>query len=87
MARKIAMHSFYCIKCGNKSYDLPRNQGHKHKKFHRKKLYCPNCKIECNHIECQNEEDIYNFKLDYEDGVFAEEAEESVACCLASFSF
>lgn len=75
---RIIFHSFYCIKCGNKSYDLPRKQGHKHERFHRKKLYCPSCKIEINHVECQNEDDIYNFKLDFEEEVFIDEVKESL---------
>jgi hypothetical protein len=35
--------------------------------------------MEINHVECQTDEDVYNFKLDFEEGVFADEVEESVA--------
>ena len=73
-------HSFYCIKCGNRGIPLRRNAGHQHSKLHRKKLYCPYCKMEINHVECKNDEDVYNFKLDFEEGVFASEIEDSLAC-------
>ena len=75
---KIIYHSFYCINCGNKVLDLPRNRGHLHGKFHRKKLYCPYCKAEINCVECHSDEDIYDFKLDFEKGLFKDEAEDSL---------
>lgn len=53
-------HSFYCIKCGNKGIPLMRNQGFK-QRHHRKKLYCPFCKQEVNHIECSNLDDVEEF--------------------------
>ena len=71
-------HSFYCIKCGNKGVPLMRKQGHKHKRFHRKKLYCIHCKEEVNHIECQTDDEVYQFKMDFEKGVYTNEAEESI---------
>lgn len=71
-------HSFYCIKCGNKGVPLMRKQGYKHKRFHRKKLYCIHCKEEVNHIECQTDDEVYQFKMDFEKGVYTNEAEESV---------
>ena len=73
-------HSFYCIRCGNKGIPLRRNSGHQHAQSHRKKLYCPYCKMEVNHVECKNDEDVYNFKLDFEEGVFINEVEDSFAC-------
>ena len=79
MARNFKTHRFFCIQCGHEGIPLARKQGHKHSKFHRKKLYCPYCKMEINHVECQNEEDVYNFKIDFEEGVFADEVEESLA--------
>ena len=72
-------HSFYCIQCGNKGIDLMRKQNFKHERFHRKKLYCPCCKVEINHVECQTEEDAYEFKINFEEGVYANEVEESLA--------
>ena len=79
MSRNYKTHSFWCIQCGKESIPLMRPQGHKHERFHRKKLYCPHCKVEINHVECQSEDDIYDFKLDFEEGVFKDEVEESLA--------
>lgn len=75
----MVFHSFYCIKCGNKSYDLPRKKGIQKERFHRKKMFCPHCKIEINHIECRNDADVYEFKEMFEEGAFVEEAEESLS--------
>ena len=71
-------HSFFCIKCGNKGIPLRRKKGHQHGRFHRKKLYCPYCKIEINHIECKTLDDIEEFKINFENGVYADEAAESL---------
>ena len=79
MGKSIALHQFFCIQCGNKTYDLMRKQGHKHERFHRKKLYCPWCKEDINCVECQNDEDVFDFKNDFMNGVFVNETEESLA--------
>ena len=79
MAKNYQTHRFFCIKCGKEGIPLARKQGHKHERFHRKKLYCPYCKMEINHVECQTDEDVYNFRVDFEEGVFANEIEESLA--------
>ncbi len=73
-----AEHSFYCIKCGNKGIPLMRRQGFKHEGMHRKKLYCIHCKQEINHIECRTYEEVEEFRLNFENGVYKDEAEESV---------
>lgn len=73
-----AEHSFYCINCGNKGIPLMRKQGFKHGKMHRKKLYCPFCKKEVNHIECKTFEEVEEFKINFENGVYKDEAEESL---------
>lgn len=70
-------HKFFCIRCANEGIPLMRNQGHQHSQFHRKKLYCLNCKAEINHIECKTLDDIYTFKEMFERGDFKDEAEES----------
>lgn len=72
MSRKYSstIHDFYCSKCGNFSIPLARRRGHKHKRFHKKKLYCICCKEETNHIECQTEEDAKEFKINFEKGVY-----------------
>ena len=72
-------HSFYCLKCGNKGIPLMRNQGFKHERHHRKKLYCPFCKQEVNHIECSSLDDVEEFRQNFENGVYKDEAEESVS--------
>ena len=79
MAKNYQTHRFFCIKCGKEGIPLARKQGHKHERFHRKKLYCPYCKMEINHVECQTDEDVYNFRVDFEEGVFVDEIEESLA--------
>jgi hypothetical protein len=72
-------HSFYCIKCGNKGIPIMRRQSFQHKKMHRKKLYCLHCKEEINHIECKTLEDVETFKINFENGVYVNEAEESIS--------
>ena len=79
MAKNYQTHRFFCVKCGKEGIPLARKQGHKHERFHRKKLYCPYCRMEINHVECQTDEDAYNFRVDFEEGVFADEIEESLA--------
>ena len=72
-------HSFYCIKCGNKGIPLMRRQSLQHEKMHRKKLYCLYCKEEVNHVECKNLEEVEIFKLNFKNGVYINEAEESIS--------
>ena len=72
-------HSFYCIKCGNKGIPLMRRQSLQHEKMHRKKLYCLYCKEEVNHVECKNLEEVESFKLNFKNGVYINEAKESLS--------
>ena len=76
---KFNEHDFYCIKCGHKGIPLSRKQGHQHERFHRKKLFCIYCQQEVNHIECKNDEDVAEFKRNFENGVYKDEADESVS--------
>ena len=76
---KFNEHDFYCIKCGHKGIPLSRKQGHQYGRFHRKKLFCLYCQQEVNHIECKNDEDVAEFKRNFENGVYKDEAEESVS--------
>ena len=76
--KHVTYTDFYCMNCGNKSMSLPRKQSRQYKSFHRKKLYCPHCKTLVNHVECKNEVDAYNFKQDFEEGLYTEEAKESI---------
>lgn len=77
--RKIHFHSFYCINCGKSSLSLPRSVGQLREQFHRKKMYCFNCKAEINHIECRDEAEAYEFKCAFEEGDYVNEAKESMA--------
>ena len=79
MGKAFEEHSFYCIKCGNKGIPLSRSQGHKHGSMHRKKLYCLHCKEEVNHIECRTPEEVETFFINFQNGVYIDEAEESVS--------
>ena len=74
----MALHDFYCINCGNKGIGLMRNQGFKHQGMHRKKLYCVFCKQEVNHVECKTLDEIEEFRINFENGVYKDEAEESL---------
>ena len=75
------IHDFYCLNCGKKSIPLSRKSGHQHARNHRKRLYCPNCKQEINHIEIKNEEDRQQFLEKFENGEYIEEAKESIEEC------
>ena len=72
-------HTFWCIQCGNKGLDLQRKVNHRHGKHHRKKLWCPWCKMEVNHIECRNDSEVYEFKQAFEAGEYKEEVAQSLA--------
>lgn len=77
--RATEKYDFYCINCGNKGIPLQRSKSLKHEKFHRKKLYCLTCKAEVNHVECKSQEEVEQFLIDFERGVFKDEAEESLS--------
>lgn len=68
-------HEFYCIMCGERGICLSRPNSLRREKFHRKKLWCINCKMETNHIECQSDEEVKQFKELYNEGYFQKEAE------------
>ena len=72
-------HQFYCIKCGKRGIPLARKCGAQREKYHRKKLFCLNCQQEVNHVECRNQEEIDQFKIWFEEGMFKDEAEESIS--------
>ena len=42
------------------------------------KMKCPYCKTELNCIECKNDEDVYEFKENFEKGVYENEVEDSL---------
>lgn len=75
---KYETHDFYCMNCGKKGISIPRKVGKMHGAFHRKKLWCPWCKNEVNHIECRTLEEVEEFKFNFENGVYFDEKEESL---------
>ena len=70
---KTEVHKFFCPRCGLETMPLPRKSGHKHKAYHRKKLYCPWCKEEVNSVEVSTVEEELKFKQNYESGVYKDE--------------
>ena len=72
------MSRFFCIACGNEGIPLARKRSNKHKGFHRKRLYCPHCRLEVNHVECTTDEEVFQFREDFENGLFQDEATESM---------
>ena len=78
MSRSYESHSFWCIQCGNRGLDLQRKPNHRYGKHHRKKLWCPWCKMEINHIECRNDEEVKEFKEKFAAGEYKEEVEKSL---------
>ena len=72
-------HDFYCMNCGRKGIPLSRRVSLQHGKFHRKKLYCIYCKEEVNHIECRTPEEVEEFKENFENGVYKDEAQDSLS--------
>ena len=78
---KYETHDFYCLKCAHPSMPIMRKVGKQHGMFHRKKLWCCNCKTEINHMEIRNQQEKEIFMEAYNNGEYREEAEESVAMC------
>lgn len=72
--RAFETHDFYCINCGKKGIPISRQNGHKREAFHRKWMYCPNCKHTVNHIECRTQEEKEQFMADFLVGKYQEEA-------------
>ena len=71
-------HKFFCLACGAEGIPIQRKQGQQRERFHRKKLYCPRCKNTVNRIECRTIEDIEVFKEEFKQGVYENEAKESL---------
>lgn len=80
MARTKAVigSDFYCLNCGKRGIPLMRKKSHLRSGGHRKKLYCPYCKMEVNHIEIRNFNEKEQFIKDFNEGKFIEEAKESI---------
>ncbi len=71
-------HDFYCLNCGKRNISVMRPRGFLRERGHRKAMYCPYCKLDVNHLECRNDEDAFNFKIDFEEGKYIQEAKESI---------
>lgn len=69
---------FYCINCGAKGIPILRAGNKLKEKNHRKRMYCPTCKHETNHIECRNYLEQLEFIEAFNAGEFADEAKESL---------
>lgn len=74
-AKNIIFSQFYCTHCGKKGIDIPRKIGQAREDGHLKKLYCFNCKMETNHVECKSitPYSYEDFKLEYEYNNFTED--------------
>lgn len=75
---KYEEHKFYCLLCGKAGIPLRRKVGFQKEALHRKKLYCPFCKTEVNHIEVRTLDEELNFKEDFKNGVYKNEAKKSL---------
>ena len=73
------MHTFYCINCGKPGIPIWRKTANQRERYHRKKLYCTNCKMTVNHIETRTEEEAERFRKDFENGNFRDEADAAIA--------
>lgn len=81
MRNNYETHDFYCLNCGQKALPLMRERGHKHKQYHRKRLYCPYCRKDCNHIEIRSYDEKEWFLQAFANGDFIQEAIESIKEC------
>ena len=78
---KYETHDFYCLQCGTKGLPIMRKIGKQHGIFHRKKLWCCNCKVEINHMEIRNQQEKEIFMEGFKNGDYKQEAEDSLRCC------
>jgi len=76
--KQVINSDFYCLNCGKRGIPLMRKKSHLHPEGHRKKLYCPNCKKEVNHVEVRSFSEKEQFLQDFNNGKFKEEAQESI---------
>lgn len=75
---KYEEHQFYCLLCGRPGIPLRRKIGFQHGSMHRKKLYCPYCRVEVNHIEIKTLDEKITFEENFKNGVYKNEAEASL---------
>ena len=74
-------HRFFCINCGKEGLPIYRSLARQRGKMHRKKMFCIHCKQEVNMVECYSDEDVRKFKRNYENGVYKDEAKQSIVYC------
>ena len=74
---KYEEHQFYCLLCGRPGIPLRRKSGFQHGPMHRKKLYCPYCRVQVNHAEIRNTDEKEKFLEDFKNGVYKDEAKRS----------
>ena len=72
-------HRFFCINCGQEGIPITRKVQRLKGVWHRKKMYCPWCREIINHIECYTDDDVTQFKEEFEKGMFKDEAEKSLS--------
>lgn len=74
MGRFVVDHEFYCTQCGQKGLPICR-EGRSREKGHLKILYCLNCGVEVNHVECVpgSKYDRETFLKEFNDGNFGED--------------
>ena len=84
---KYEEHQFYCLLCGRAGIPIRRKVGHQHSALHRKRLYCPFCKIEVNHMEVRNQVEKAIFIENFKNGVYHDEAETSRVVCGSSWQW
>ena len=71
-------HDFYCLRCANKTLPVLRSHAKKKEKFHRKKLWCPHCRMEINCVEITTLEEKEIFMEEFANGAYKQEAEDSI---------
>lgn len=69
---------FYCLNCGKRGIPIMRKMGKQKENNHRKKMYCPNCQLTVNHIEIRSFQDRLDFKEDFKNGLYEDEAKASI---------
>ena len=51
---RMRLSQFYCTKCGNRGFDIPRKENKQRPSGHLKKLYCIHCHEDTNHAEVRH---------------------------------
>lgn len=72
--RNFSLSDFYCTECGNRGLSIPRKHGQARESGHIKDLLCIYCNKRTKHVEISEHGGYtyFDFKQDFEDGVFKE---------------